>query len=135
MSSIFNIIKKHEDFIKYLLISGFVTILDIVTSWGCEFLLPILIANSIGIITGFVVQYFMTTKYVYNKKNIKVFLKFFITFIIGFILANLIVYICREFIFDGKNNTLAFLISKGLSIVIPFFVMYYIRKIWITDKK
>lgn len=127
-------LNEHKSFIKYFLISVFVTLVDIVVSFGSEFLVPLVWANSIGVITGFIIQYFMTSKYVYNKKNIKVFLKFFATFLIGFILADLIIYLFRVIIFKNSTKLIVFIISKGFSIVIPFFVMYFIRKKWIGEQ-
>ena len=130
-----DLVDEHKSFVKYFMISVFVTIIDIIVSWGTEFLVPIIYANSIGVISGFIVQYFMTSKYVYNKKNMKVFLKFFTTFLIGFVLADLIVYIFRVIIFENSEKLIVFMISKGFSIVIPFFVMYFIRKKWIGQEK
>ena len=130
-----NIFNEHKGFTNYFMISVFVTIIDIIVSWVTEFWVPVLYANSIGVITGFIVQYFMTSKYVYNKKNMKVFIKFFATFLIGFILADLIVYLFRVVIFENSEKLIVFMISKGFSIVIPFFVMYFIRKKWIGQEK
>lgn len=121
--------------LSIFMISVFVTVIDIFVSWLTEIWVPVIYANSIGIITGFIVQYFMTSKYVYNKKNMKVFLKFFVTFLIGFVLADLIVYIFRVMIFENSDKLIVFMISKGFSIVIPFFVMYFIRKKWIGQEK
>ena len=124
---------SHKSFYRYLFISILVTGLDIVTSRACEIFTTIIIANSIGIITGFIVQYFLTAQYVYHKKNIGTFIKFLLTFLLGFTLANVIVYVCRILIFSESTSLIAFMISKGLSIVIPFFVMYFIRKHWIEN--
>ncbi len=127
-------IGDHQSFVKYFMISVFVTLIDILVSWGTEFIVPVIYANSIGVLTGFIIQYFMTSKYVYNKKNIKVFIKFFITFLIGFVLADLIIYLFRIIIFENSEKLIVFMISKGFSIVIPFFVMYFIRKKWIGQE-
>ena len=124
-----NIVNEHKGFTNYFMISVFVTIIDIIVSWVTEFWVPVLYANSIGVITGFIVQYFMTSKYVYNKKNMKVFIKFFATFLIGFILADLIVYLFRVVIFENSEKLIVFMISKGFS------VMYFIRKKWIGQEK
>ena len=129
-----NIVNEHKGFTNYFMISVFVTIIDIIVSWVTEFWVPVLYANSIGVITGFIVQYFMTSKYVYNKKNMKVFIKFFATFLIGFILADLIVYLFRVVIFENSEKLIVFMISKGFSIVIPFSVMYFIRTKWIGQE-
>jgi len=133
-NNIKKLMKENKSFINYLLISVFVTIIDIITSRICEQVIPVIYANSVGIVAGFIIQYLMTTRYVYNKKNIGVFIKFLITFIIGFVLANLIVYVCRIIIFDNSTGFIPFAIGKGTSIVLPFFVMYFIRKKWIEEK-
>jgi len=124
----------HKAFFLYFFISAFVTLLDMGTSRLCESFLPVLIANSLGIIVGFIVQYILTSRHVYNNKNSTTFLKFLLTFFIGFLLANGIVYLCREWLFSGAEGFSAFIISKGLSIAIPFFVVYFIRKKWIGER-
>ena len=132
-----SIIKKqyfsHKSFYLYLAISIFVTVLDMTASRISEKFVDIIIANSIGIITGFIIQYFLTSKHVYNSKSIKTFVKFLLTFFFGFILANSIIYICRVLIFGGSENFFAFIVSKGFSIIIPFFIIYFIRKYWIKQ--
>lgn len=135
IESIKKFLNENKSFVKYLLISGFVTLLDIIVSWSSEFIIPLIYANSVGIMTGFIVQYFMTAKMVYNKNGVNVFFKFFLTFILGFIMANGIVYFCRVLIFDNSKSLIAFIVSKGFSIVIPFFVMYFIRKRWIGENE
>lgn len=130
-----NLVSEHKGFTNYFMISVFVTIIDIIVSWVTEFWVPVIYANTIGVVTGFVIQYFMTSKYVYNKKDMKVFIKFFATFLIGLALADLIIYLFRVIIFENSEKLIVFMISKGFSIVIPFFVMYFIRKKWIGQEK
>ena len=43
-------------------------------------------------------------------------------------MANGIVYVFRTFVFNDSTEGLPFLISKGASIVFPFFITYFIRK-------
>ena len=43
-------------------------------------------------------------------------------------LADLIVYVVRQLIFKGSDGMTAFLTAKGASIVIPFFITYFVRK-------
>lgn len=117
-------------FVYYFLISCFVTIVDIIVCRASENYTNIVAANTIGVITGFAIQFCMTTRYVYGKRNIKSFIVFLLTFFIGLALANIIVYFSRNYLFNGSPTTNAFLISKGISIVVPFFVMYYLRKKW-----
>ncbi len=147
MKTISDFFVNHKKFIIYFLISCFVTVLDIsVSALGEKFIIPDIINNStlvpvvsnaIGVVTGFIVQYFLCSKNVYNKNNMKAFLYFFLTFLVGLILAEGIIYVFRTVIFNNENLTytilsfeisLSFLISKFVSIVIPFFVMYFLRK-------
>ena len=126
---------QHKPFCHYLMISVFVTILDAGASRIGEFFVDLILANSMGILVGFTVQYFLASRHVYNNKDMATFVKFLLTFFFGFCLANGIVYLCRTSIFHGSEAFVAFAVSKGLSIVIPFFVMYFMRKHWITTNK
>ena len=121
-------IQLHKSFLLYGMISVFVTIIDIATCRLCEMWVPPVAANTVGVVTGFIIQYFLTAKHVYNKNNIKSFVVFLWTFFVGLIFANSIVYVSRTFFFAGSDSSLAFLTSKGLSIVLPFFLMYFLRK-------
>jgi len=129
------VIKKqytlHRSFCRYLAISIFVTVIDTIVSRVSEIFVNIIIANSIGILTGFTVQYFLSSRHVFFSKGAKTFVKFFLTFVFGFVLANVIVYIGRILVFDSSEAFFAFAVSKGFSIVIPFFLIYFIRMRWI----
>ena len=126
-------IALHQFFSRYLMISVFVTILDAVVSRVGEVFVSLIVANSLGILVGFSVQYILVSRHVYNNKDIPTFVKFLVTFVFGFILANGIVYLCRTQIFQGSVEFIAFVVSKGMSIVIPFYAMYFLRKHWIKS--
>ena len=132
MHKVWDYIKRtlalHRSFIVYGLISVFVTVLDVVVCRLSEHFFNAVTANTMGVVVGFVVQYFLTAKHVYNTKNIKAFVVFLLTFFIGLIVANGIVYLSRTYLFNGSSDAVAFLFSKGASIVIPFFLTYYLRK-------
>jgi putative flippase GtrA len=132
--------KDYKIFLNYLCISVVVTLLDIIVSYLLEnYILPnsfdlnvkILIANTTGIIVGFIIQFFLAAKHVYNKSDVATFTKFFLTFLLGLFLQNSIVVLSRTFLFNGSSTGLAFLISKLLSIAIPFVFIFYIRQKWI----
>ena len=125
----------HKSFIWYGLISVFVTVIDVTVSRLSESFVNAVVANTIGVVVGFLVQYYLTSRHVYNSKNVRTFTIFLLTFFIGLFLANLIVYFSRYYLFGGSDGAMAFLVSKGLSIVLPFFVMYYLRKRWIVDSE
>ena len=118
----------HRRFLLYGFISVFVTLVDVVVCRISERFINPVAANTLGVVVGFVIQYFLTSKHVYNTKNMKSFLIFLATFFAGLALANTIVYVCREHIFHGADDAVAFSVSKGASIVIPFFFTYFLRK-------
>lgn len=149
MATIKALFVKHKKFALYFLISCLVTVLDIlISALGEIFVIPDLItnasvvpiiSNAIGVISGFVVQYFLCSRKVYNKTNLRAFCFFFLTFIIGLLLAESIIFIFRTIVFQNKTLlyqipvlnielAISFLIPKLVSIVIPFFVMYFLRK-------
>lgn len=128
-------IKAHRSFVIYFLISVFVTLVDVVVSRVSERFVDVVIANTIGVVTGFVIQYFLCTRKVYAGSSVKTAVIFFLTWLFGLGLANLIVYIVRIKIFDNREGLIYYLIGKGASIVIPFFILYFIRKKLIPAKK
>ena len=128
-------IKAHRSFVIYFLISVFVTLVDIVVSRVSERFVDIVIANTIGVVTGFVIQYFLCTRKIYAGSSVKTAVIFFVTWLFGLGLANLIVYVVRVLIFHNSEGIIYYLIGKGASIVIPFFILYFIRKKLIPAKK
>lgn len=118
----------HKSFCLYGMISVFVTLIDVAICRLCEMWITSVAANTVGVVTGFIIQYILTARHVYNKNNIRSFIVFLWTFFVGLTFANSIVYVFRTFIFTGSDSNLVFLTSKGLSIVLPFFLMYFLRK-------
>lgn len=123
-----NLYQSHKSFYTYFLISVFVTILDIIVSRVSENIVDPVLANTFGVVVGFVVQYFLCTKKVYNNSNIRTLVIFFLTWLLGLGLADIIIWIVRVKIFNNENTTLIFLIAKFFSIAIPFFITYFLRK-------
>ena len=137
-------ISDHRSFVNYFLISCFVTVLDIALSFGVEKGLTAtsvaadkaaLIGNAVGVITGFIVQYFLCTKKVYAGSSLRTMVIFFLTWLLGLALAEGIIYVVRTLIFHDAEGMLYFLIGKGFSIVIPFFITYFIRKMLIPARE
>lgn len=124
------IISKYNNILIYGSISIGVTIIDVIVTYILKHFTLLVIANSAGVITGGIIQYILNSKFVFHvNKNTKNFGIYVLTFIFGLILANLIIYysdmLFHYYIF---NERLIFLLSKGLSIIIPFFALYFIRK-------
>ena len=137
-------IAVHKGFVNYFLISCFVTVLDIALSFGVEKGLSAasvaadkaaLIGNAVGVITGFIVQYFLCTKKVYAGSSLRTMVIFFLTWLLGLALAEGIIYVIRTLVFHDAEGMLYFLIGKGFSIVIPFFITYFIRKMLIPARE
>ena len=124
-------ITGRKTFITYLLISVFVTVIDIIVSRICEIWFTEIVANTIGVVVGFIIQYILCTHKVYKSKTIRTLVIFFVTWLLALGLADLIVYVVREKIFLGNDGLIAFLVAKCASIVIPFFITYFVRKVLI----
>jgi hypothetical protein len=137
-------INEHKGFVNYFLISCFVTVLDIAVSFGLEKCLVLffeadaskaaLAGNAAGVITGFIVQYFLCTKKVYAGSNAKTLIIFFLTWLLSLGLAEGIIYVVRTLIFKDADGVVYFLVGKAFSIVIPFFFTYFLRKALIPSK-
>ena len=131
----FDLLRKqfflYKKFCLYLLISVSVTLIDVLASHLSELFLPLIAANTLGVSLGFIIQYFLTARHVYNSKSPRTFYKFFATFLLGLVLANAIVYVFRVWIFADSQGLYPFIVSKLFSIVLPFFLLYFVRKYWI----
>ena len=137
-------ISEHRSFVNYFLISCFVTVLDVIVSFGLEKCLVLLFeveaskaalaGNAAGVITGFIIQYFLCTKKVYAGSNAKTLIIFFLTWLLSLGLAEGIIYSVRTLIFKNAEGVIYFLVGKALSIIIPFFFTYFLRKALIPQK-
>ncbi|MBR2524752.1 MAG: GtrA family protein [Clostridiales bacterium] len=127
MEKIRGFIRNHKAFVMYGLISVFVTVIDVIVCRVLERYIPPVAANTIGVITGFIIQYFLTARHVYKTMSRKSFIIFLLTFFLNLLMADGIVYVFRTFVFGGSDAGMPFLISKGASIVLPFFITYFIR--------
>jgi putative flippase GtrA len=125
------IINDKIQIFNYLLYSIIVAVIDTAIVWfAVRFsLTSLVIANTIGMVTGFLIHYFLSIKKVFNTDyGIAGFIIYVATFIFGLLIANLTITIGYNYIFTFFEIDLRILFSKGLSIVIPFFVLYYLRK-------
>jgi len=113
---------------RYMVISVSVTVVDVIISYCLEWVVGPNPASAIGTVTGFIIQYFLVTKHVFAGRTKRAMLVFFLTFLFGLALAQAIIYIFRHWVFVGDDSTIVFLVSKGMSMVVPFFVTYALRK-------
>lgn len=110
---------------KYFIVSCLVSVIDLFISYLLYKVVKLnyLTACNIGIILGFIFQYFICTKYVFKTKiTISSIIVFLATFLIGIALADGTMWTSYSLIH------LSFLISKILSMGVPFFITYFIRK-------
>lgn len=110
---------------RYFIVSCLVSVIDFFISYLLYKIANInyLTACNIGIIIGFIFQYFICTKYVFKTKvTINSLIVFLITFFVGIALADETMWISYSFLH------LSFFISKILSMGVPFFITYFIRK-------
>jgi putative flippase GtrA len=115
-----------------MLNSIFVSLIDTAIVWilyrGIHF--NLVIANSAGVITGFIIHYTLSSKSVFQTKfGLRGFFVYFITFLLGLLMGNMIILTGEQHFFLGLNRELRFLLNKGISALIPFFVLYFLRKL------
>ena len=125
------IIEKYNKILRYLFCSCISTVFDTIIVWtllqNCG--IPLVTANTIGILSGFVISYTLSANRVFAVKiGATSFAVYFCTFIMGLILADTLIVFSHNALIPFFSESLSFLISKGISIVVPFFFMYFIRK-------
>ena len=138
------LLNKYKKILIYGLISVFVLLVDTGLTYVLKMLIPLVVANTVGVITGGVIQYFLSTKAVFgvNQAKGRNMVIYITTFVFGLLLADGIIHVCDSALTalrgsvggNGSllafftNETVSFLISKGMSVVLPFFVLYFLRK-------
>ena len=116
--------------IRYLSYSVIITVLDITAVYITNRVLglSLITSNTFGVILGFIVHYILSSKKVFNTAYGAIgFIIYFGTFILGLFIANFLIYVSYEFIFQDLNTDVNLLLSKGVSVVLPFFFLYYFR--------
>jgi putative flippase GtrA len=118
--------------VYYMFNSVIVTIIDTFIVWLLYRIvhIDIVTSNTIGVITGFIIHYILSAKAVFKvKHNLLSFLVYLGTFFIGLVFADWLIYIGENRLFLSFHEDISFLLSKGISVVLPFFLLYFIRKI------
>ena len=131
MNSIKYIYQKHRAIVKYFFYSCISTVLDAITVRILfhTFELDLVLANTLGVVLGFIVSYLLSSKSVFNVDvGIASFAVFFGTFLLGLVIANVLIDNTYCLVIGHIPEILAFWLGKLASIVIPFFIMYYLRK-------
>lgn len=116
---------------NYFFYSVIVTIVDTGIVWALVRFSPVQLvaANTVGVVTGFLLHYLLASKSVFNTEyGIKGFIVYLATFLFGLTFANWLIYMSYHYAFYMIDIDLRILMSKGVSVAVPFFTMYYIRK-------
>lgn len=122
---------KHQKILKYLCCSGATALFEVVLGWFLLRLMSqqIVFSNTVSIIAGAIIHYFLTLMFVFKKENsYKSFLVYGISFLIGIFLQDAIIWLFYDMILaDQSIMVIRYGFSKGLSLVVPFLAIYYIR--------
>ena len=131
MERVIRAFSKYRMFLRYSGISVFVTVADVLTVWFLSAALGVGLvwANTAGVLIGFVLQYLCASKQVFQVQyGIRGFAVFFGTFLFGLVLADMVIYWAHKILTGRVSASLAFCGAKALSVVIPFFALYALRK-------
>lgn len=124
-------IRELPPIVIYILISVFVAVIDTLFVWVMYHILQIelLTSNTIGVIAGSMLHYRLSSKSVFKTQHgPSGFVIYAITFSLGLLLANWLIYIGEYILFVKLNEHIRFFVSKGVSVLLPFFLLYFIRK-------
>lgn len=126
------LITKYRMILTYLFHSVLSTLLDVVIVWLLlhELRMNITWANTCGVVAGFVLGFFLDVKRTFSKDYTPVtFAIYFGTFLLGLVIADVLITVTYQVLGRFLPQGWTFLISKGVSVVIPFFFLYMVRKI------
>lgn len=124
------LIKDHFTLVKYMLAAFTGSVLNFITAYIFYIVvgLDIIVANSIGLIVGFLWT-FIASKIVFHKqRTLRGFVVYLGTFVLGMVMANLVIKYAAEFFGRFLSKRISFMISKVLSGFLPFLSNYIIRK-------
>lgn len=116
---------------KYFFVSCMASVLDFCISYLLyrKMGLGYITACNSGIISGFIFQCALCTRYIFKTDNLlNSLLVYLATFIMGIFLAD-----CTMWTGYGVMK-LPFLFSKALSMMVPFFITYFIRRRFLGTK-
>lgn len=119
------ILSKYRRIFRYGINSIIVTIFDTIIVFLLFSYLGVnlIVSNSIGILVGFLIHYYISIKTVFAMESNRIaFIVYLGSSLIGLVVADYIILTFYEML------GFSLLLSKIASIVIPFFIIYNIRK-------
>jgi len=126
-----DLLKHYKMVLTYFSHSVLSTVLDTaIVWWLLKYMkLDITWANTCGVAAGFVVGFFLDVKRTFcSNYTPATFSVYFGTFLLGLALANVLITTSYDMVSTFLPQGWAFLFSKGVSVAIPFFAMYIVRK-------
>ncbi len=115
---------------RYTVYSLMSTALDFSLVWVMTFLVGknLVVANTIGALSGFFLHYILASRSVFNTEYGAIgFVIYLSTFLFGLIIGNIIIYYSYHWLYNCIGSQLSFIVSKLLSVLIPFFIVYILR--------
>ncbi len=125
------IISKYRQILVYGFCSVFTCVLETVIGYGLKNYLgqKLIVANSISILIGAIVHYVLVTKKAFKRRtSLWNGFVYIITFILGFVLQNLVMKITYDKLLFMLIEVYRYTISKFVSVGVPFFLVYFVRK-------
>lgn len=123
--------KRYQMILTYFSHSVLSTLLDVVIVWLLlnYAQMDITWANTCGVVAGFVLGFLLDVKRTFNKEYTPLtFMVYFGTFLLGLALADVLITVTYGALEGYLPRAWSFLISKGVSVVVPFFFLYGVRK-------
>lgn len=115
----------------YFVCSGFTAGIEFALGWFLLQTFPnqIVVTNIAAILVSSVVHYVITTKYAFGaKRGVESALVYVITFVLGIVLQNAVIWFSYERALVMLSQPVRYVTSKALSLGIPFFALYFLRK-------
>lgn len=123
--------QKLPPIIIYMLISILVAAIDTLIVWVMYRILhfELVTSNTTGVVTGSIIHYRLSSKSVFKTPHgLFGFVIYVITFLFGLVCADWLIYFGEYRMFTNYQENIRFLLSKSLSVLVPFFLLYFIRK-------
>ncbi len=122
---------------KKIIMYGLFSVLALVVDAAIFFILTsktdlnIVLSNTIAMCVGFIVQFTLSSRKVFGVKiDLNSLMVYVLTTLLGFAIANITLKISYDILFQGNK-----IVAKGLAVIVPFFIMYFLRKIIFSSKK
>ena len=132
MEQIRSLLVKYRKPLVYILCALATAALETAIGWCLmrAFGLKTVYANTAGMVIGAVTHYFLTLRFVFGlRNNAGSALGYIATFALGLVLQNALIYLCYDVLFASSGVLWQYLISKGVSLGLPFFITYYLRSV------